>query len=80
MHGEIFVEANHKFENKRKLCVEGGIPQIKDNISQFGQTHGIDAYIHSLERAWKLTHVQWLKISCSSGRRSDLGATFYQLI
>jgi hypothetical protein len=44
MHGEIIVEAHGKFENKRILCVERGMPQIKFTISEFGQIHGIDVY------------------------------------
>jgi hypothetical protein len=44
MSGEIIVEAHGKLENKRISGVEGGVPQIKVTISQFGQIHGVDVY------------------------------------
>jgi len=44
MTGEIIAEAHCKLENKRIIGIDGGIPQIKVSMSQFGQIHGIDVY------------------------------------
>ena len=32
MIGDIIVEAHDKFENKRMLSVDGGVPQIKVTV------------------------------------------------
>jgi hypothetical protein len=80
MTGEIIVEAHCKLENKRILGVEGGIPQIKVSMSQFGQIHEIDVYTFWREFGKLNPCVHGLRSVADPIDGSISGTTFYQLI